>query len=641
MPEPLPTLERDPVVRAIEQSEPATPIELLQAAETLLNLNRPELAHNHLKKLWESKPDAGQLVGLYQRFGSALFIRLSQEEQLAPEGIQLAQAVLEAAGTWARSRRRIDELVERVIADPSPLVRAEALDELRAAPDHAVAPLVGALRSDSPVDRALRARRALLALGDGVVEPMVGFLHSPDQHQQAAVIELLGELSAERAVPHLLRPYLSPGADPELRHAAARALDQILGARPSLEEGRELLAHTIRGLLDADEAPSPPDPPGMVTLWRWDPTGQTVTARRLTAHQRAVLEAAHLAAELNHLCPERSDCQRLFLLARLESAKRMLQRDGPLPQGADTPYADAVAAGTKVVEQVLRDAMESSYLGASLAAAEVLADIGNAELLAERHGDKSPLIGALRHPNRQLRMAAARAIMKLDPRRPYAGASHLTQLLGYVISTQAAPRVLVASPNTDEIQTLSGLIRQLGMEVDAAPTGRQFSIMAVASPDYEFLLISDAIPRSSELVQSLRQHPNTATLPIALLARSPTFVRSQRLARRDRRTLVYPRIRDRDSLQELVERLIPLAEPDRAGVDDRLGQASEALGWLARLADSPAAYGFYDIGELKPQLQLALGTPELSAQAAKVLAKLAPSSHALGARLLTPPRARP
>ena len=68
--------ETDPVVLLIQQSEPSTPVELIQAAENLLNLNRPELAQDYLKKLQATQLDEAQLAQLVQNFGSAVFIRL-------------------------------------------------------------------------------------------------------------------------------------------------------------------------------------------------------------------------------------------------------------------------------------------------------------------------------------------------------------------------------------------------------------------------------------------------------------------------------------------------------------------------------------------------------------------------------------
>ena len=49
--------------------------------------------------------------------------------------------------------------------------------------------------------------------------------------------------------------------------------------------------------------------------------------------------------------------------------------------------------------------------------------------------------------------------------------------------------------------------------------------MALASPDYEFMLLDMAIdqPPADRLVQQLRQDGRTATLPVGLIAREGQF----------------------------------------------------------------------------------------------------------------------
>ena len=89
--------ESDPLVLSIVQSDPSSPLELTQATETLLNLNRPKLAHGYLKTLLAGQPAAPQLLRLHQEFGSGLFLRISQDQHLQPEGAQLAHAVLSTA----------------------------------------------------------------------------------------------------------------------------------------------------------------------------------------------------------------------------------------------------------------------------------------------------------------------------------------------------------------------------------------------------------------------------------------------------------------------------------------------------------------------------------------------------------------
>lgn len=615
--------ESDPLVLSIVQSDPSSPLELTQAAETLLNLNRPKLAHGYLKTLLAGQPAAPQLLRLHQEFGSGLFLRISQDQHLQPEGAQLAHAVLSTAQRWAHDPNRIDKLVQNLLDDPSAANRWAALDKLQGVATAAVAPLVRTLHEGGSPERKARARRALVALGTAVIGPLIGFLNTPDQRLRSEVIMVLGMLQAERAIPHLLRTFhLSPTSSPSHR-AASVALQQIVGTLPTLAESRTMLRGRILSLLKGQESFAEIDLAGMVTLWRWDATQQSVAARQFTPRHAAVVVAAGLATDLYHLCPDQTDCQRLFITARLASAKSLVGVRQPLPRGADTAYAIAAAAGSAMVERVLVDSMRDGFLGAAIAAVEVLGEIGNESLLAQPQGRQRPLMRALQHPNRPLRMAAARAIMNIDPQQPFARANHVTELLRYVVATQGTRRVLIGSPNVHDVQTLAGYLREMGFETDFATTGRELTRMAVKNPDYELLLISNAIysPPTAELLQHLRQHPHTAGLPAGLLAQASSYAQSLRIAELDDLTLAFPRVHDRDGVAMILRRLLRLPGRESVSKEQRLTDAWEALTWLDRLADDRRSFNMYELLGLEPVVVAALNTPDLFTGATKVLAK--------------------
>jgi HEAT repeat protein len=620
----LPELvERDPLVLAIIESDPAQPGDLIQAAESMLDLGRPQLAQGYLAKLIKSPPAASELLRLHRRFGSSLFIRFSQEEQIQPEGRQVAHAVLEAAHRWAHDPRRVDTLVQKVLDGDSAPKRAAALDQLQRVPTDAVTPLMRALASPASSTQAARARGALATLGRAVEEPLIGFARAPDERLQAEAIWVLARMEADRAVPHLLRPYLSSTSGPALRAAATGALRSTIGSLPSASEGQAMLWRHIGQLMSGPLLPSDPDHEGRITVWRWDAQQQTCTARQLAAPDAAVMVAAELAYDLHHLAPDRSDYQRMYHISSLEAAKRISGFSRPLPQGTDTARGRAAAAGPQVVEQVLKDAMDSRHDGAAVAAAEILGQTGDASLLPDPLGRRRPLAAALCSPNPWVRIAAARSIMQIDPRQPYPGASHLTQLIRLVISTRGTPRVLVGSGNPDVLQNVPGYLRELGFDVDLAVTGRHVTKMAGQGTDYVFLMIHDSIegPTVTELLQNLRQHPYTGILPLGILPRPGRYARSEQLARDDPLTIVSPLPTDRDSLTRLADRLVRLAGRDAKSTDQRLGHALEAMTWLRHLADDRQSYGYYDVGNLEPSVVAALDTPELTASATNVLSR--------------------
>ena len=617
-------VESDPVVEAILASEPTTPGEVLQAAVSLLDLSRPPFAQAYLKKLIESKPEAGVLVGLHQQFGSSLCVRLSRDERIQPEGRQLADAVLEAADRFARDPAHIESLVQQGITGATVGQHRAAWSTLGSNPAAAAAPLMRVLAAGATSEQAARARGALVELGQPVVEPLLGFVRAPDSQVRTEAMWVLARLKAEQAAPDLLRAYLSPSSSPAERSAAAAALESAAGSRPSPAEGQALLRRRIESLLTGRAQPSAPDQQGMVSLWRWDPQQQTCTARRLPSAAAAVVVAADLAHDLHQLWPDRADFLQLYLVAGLEAAHLAAGPDRPLPRGTATAFGRAAAAGPQAVEQVLLDAQRLGFDGAAAAAAEVLGEIGDTALLADPQGRPRPLAAALEHPSPRVRMAAARAIVRIDPHRPFPGANDLTRLLGIVIRTRGKPRALVGAPVLTDAQELAGLLRGQGLEADHAVSGRDLLKLASLSPDYDFLLVSAAIagPTASELLQHLRQFPYTAHLPVGLMVQeADVSAWTRQLVHDDSLTVVVVTPRDPQSAAATVGSLTQLANSDRMSSELRMHHATEALQWLERLAAEPRKYGFYDVVNLEPAWQDALQTPELSVLAAKVLAK--------------------
>jgi CheY-like chemotaxis protein len=297
--------------------------------------------------------------------------------------------------------------------------------------------------------------------------------------------------------------------------------------------------------------------------------------------------------------------------------------DQPLPLEPSSDAAQAAGLGVGPVEDALSCAMQTGKPIAAIAAAEILGQIGDEQLLASTGGQPRPLAMALRHSDRRLRLAAAQAILKIDPKQPYAGSSYLPETLGYILQTIGARRVLVVNPRVTHAQNLVGLLAEIGFVADTAATGREAFRRAADSADYEFALISDVtdFPNARETAQMLRKDPRTHGLPIGMLAREETLKQAEDFARSDPRMRAFPRPADAEGMAFRAAEILELAKQDLVGHSVRLAQARTAVDQLTRLAGS-SEYAFYDLYRQIPAAQSALATPELSVQAAVLLGLL-------------------
>ncbi|MCU0982635.1 MAG: hypothetical protein MUF25_26040, partial [Pirellulaceae bacterium] len=619
---PISADEKNPVVLAIRDRNPTTPKELMFAVQSLFDIGRPEEANFYLTKLIAAQPDRDQLEAFQREYGTGFFARMANEPRMQPAGQQFFKAVQDAAYQAARDPQRLNTLVQQ-LSDPSPLVHADAVQDLQRAGDAAVAPLLQALADPKRQAEHPQIRAAVVELGEPMIDPMLGALETPDEALRLQVLQILSRAGAARTVPFLIGPALDPKTPAATHQMAARTLTQIVGSAPSRVEAVSYLVRLVREYLNG-AATGPVDYQDRTVFWHWDAASKTSVPKTYAAAEASRMMAARLSRDLVKLTPETPDVQRLFLLANLTQAKIEAGLDQPLPRGEGTVAAQAAQLGREAVEDALAYAMKNAYTTAAIAAAELLGDLGDETLLRSDDGQPRPLVQALRHSDRRVRLAAADAIMKVDPRSPYAGSSYLPETLGYFIRTLGSRRVLVAQPRAEKAQTLVGLLNEIGYDADPAGSGKEVFQLAVKNPDYEFLLVSDALesPNANETIQMFRKDPLTAQLPIGLMARQENLRHAEAMAELDPRLVAFPHPHDVRSMSFQVARIGDLAGQARVGYDARLDQAGRALTHLVRLSETQDEHAFYDLFRVQQAAQSALAAPSLCVSAARVLGRL-------------------
>ncbi len=614
--------ENDPVVLAIRESNPTSPDDLMFAVRTLFDVGHTEESKLYLRKLLAANPDQQTLLGFHRELGSAFFFRMSHDDRMLPEGGQLGKAVQDATYQASRDPARLRSLVKQ-LSNPSPSLRQEAIDGLREAETAATPSILEALADANRTAEHPQIRAAVPELGQGMIDPMLGALDTPDEGLRAQVMQVLGEFKSPRAIPMLVAPYLSGDGPAATHQAAERALMRIVGKTPTRYDAEQYLYHRAKAYYEG-APPGRLDHEDRIEMWSWDKSQETCIPNRYTADDASLMMAARLAGELFKVSPDNTDFRRFFLLTNLDFAKTEAGLDQPLPKGEGTVHEVASTAGADAVEDLLAYAIENDHVVAAIAAAEVFIDLGDETLLDSDDGRPRPLALALRHGDRRLRMAAAEAIMRIDPKRPYPGSSYLPEAFGYFVRTVGARRALIAHPRVEKSQSLVGMLNQIGYDADPARSGRETFLLAAKNPDYELVLISDGIgfPDANETVQMLRQDPRTSQLVVGLMAREHNLKRAKQTAEVDPLLESFPRPHNVEMMAYQIARLLGLAGRKLVTFDERLDQASAALDHLIHLAEHRDEYSFYDLYRQQDAVESALFTPELSTKAAIVLGSL-------------------
>ena len=615
----MPAAPPDPAIEAVLESKPTTPAELLRAAKVLTDLNRPDLAKEFLKKILAVKLNDSQLQSLVEQFGSAAFSGLAANKVLAPEAGQLADTVLAATSRQAEAPQRLAGLVAQLL-DPSPEVQARAMVGLQQGRGAAVVPILAVLADAKRVSAQPVMREALVELGADAIGPLWGALESPDAALVVQVVQAMGATGKRELAVYLLAPYAAPGSPAEVRSAAQASILRLCGAVPTPRGAAGLLSEKARVFLEGRQ-PLAVDGDGSVALWHWDLAQKQPVVQKLTAENASRAMATRLARDAYQIAPGDAEIRILYWTARLESAAHEQGLDKPL--AADMPVmAELAQQGVDTLEQLLNDAMHRGYAAAATTAARVLGRKGPVERVLYEGGRPAPLVMAVRHANRRLRMAALDAILALQPSRPYPGSSYVPESLGYFAASSGVRRVLVGSPHSDTALAMAGSLTSAGYQIDIATNGRELVRMAMASPDYEFVLVDMSLnePTADFVVQQLRHDYRSAGLRVGLLARDGFLPRAQQIAEYDKLTLAFSRPHASEEVAWQVQQLAGLAPEDFVPFAVRQEQAAQSLAYLAELAAKwPKVY---DVYRLQNILLAALHAPRLGLKAAAVMQSL-------------------
>jgi len=609
-----------PAVLAVLETNPSTPAQWVEAAQVLTQLGRPDLGKQFLGRLIKAKPNDQQLVALADRFGSPLFVDLASREALLPEAETVADMVLGAANRANQDPKRLAQQIAQ-LSDPAASVRERAMAGLKDAGRAAVLALIDTLGDEKKAELHPYARAALVEMGTDAIGPLLGTLDATNPQLAAQAIRILARMDVRRATVYFLEPFASEDAAPEVQDAAAAALKHMLEGVPGKEQAVELLVERAKQYFYGGEAIRP-ETDGLIKVWRWDAKKRQPVAQRYTPEDAARVRGARLARAAYALDPEDPELKRLYLITLLEEAAYEKGLDEPLEPGKDPAVDRAEALGAAALEDVLHHAMDTGHIPAATAVARILGRIGSVEQIHSRSARFAPLVSATCHPDRRLRLAAAEAIVKLEPKRPFAGSSYVVPALAFFAGTSGSPRAIVAGPSMEKVRELVGELARQGFEVSAATTGGEMIEMATSSPDYELALVDPTIgdPTAYLLLQRLRRDELSADLRVGLIARHGHLARARQLAARDPLVLAFSRPHDDQSVAWQIDQLAKLRPRAFVPREERQKQAETALDLLVEIAhreDSPL-----DLKVAEPALLTALYVPSLSVRAAEVLSTL-------------------
>ncbi len=619
--EPALTAPLDNTTRIIVNSNPRTPEEIVRVIGLLLNLDRDDLARPFLDQVAAMELSNEQLFQLYRDAGPDELFRIGVRPGLQPGGRELGRRVVDGAEAWANDEQRIATLVTQVTNDDL-YERSQALDNLKLLGDIGAAALVETLVKEEFKPHWSRIREAIARFGSDAEGPLLAAWRSNSLKLQVEALYLLRNVATPDSLETLMAPLLSSASTSLQREVAKRSLEQLSGgAAPARKDIESRLYRSAREYL-MDEVVLDRDANDLVKWWRWDPKSRRMVPSWLTSRTVARIRGFRRAKDLIELDPTRDDYQRLYWLARMESAKLTAGMQEPMPEVVVNTLAGTMEP--QLALQILDDALQMERVPAAIAACEVLGKLADKSFVDSQNGAASPLVRALDFGSVRLLQAATDAIHKIDPDKPFAGSSNYLDSLVFLSRSTGVPTALVGHVNPERARTLAALVGRSGFYASGVSTSRELFERAGQDPDLQLLVITDKLnrPNFSELVQAFRASSRTRRVPILLLVEPHNLGRAERLAARFANVLASPMITDDLVIARQIDNLRKSAAYTDATQAERNRNAVQALSYLGQYARQADRYPFFDLTGHQDLLMRSLGTPAAAAETCRLLGEI-------------------
>lgn len=582
------------IVEATRKSNPQTPVELARAIRGMLDLEQVDEARWYLSKLIQAGPSQRQMYEMYQQVGADFFLQLHSEDALAPDGRQLAEEVFAAARKLATDPAKVDSLVRQLSHENSGF-RSNALAQLRRLGAPAAAAILMAFTDETRQSEFPYLRAALDQLGADAAGPLLAAVRSGNARLQVEAVRALGYMPVSVASESLIRWYLGPDISEPMRQMAAESLARHFDVLPDSASGQRLLSQRIRGYLSGDVA-AVHAPGDVVEVWYWDAGAGRFGSRTVSQTDASRIHAAWLADDLLAIAPDDFENRRVWLVARLDAAKRLAgpnQRVTEAALGVQRPLVRI-----EDLDHALSLALDWDAIAAATGICELMRDRGELSLLASRNGRPSAIIRAVLSGQRHLQFAAFETVVQLDPKQAFGGSSYVMQLAVFLAASRGESDGLVGHRHQALAQTFSsimsrsGLVRGIGLG-----SGVELFEEARWNPDVDVVFVTDGIaaPYFHELVFQLRNDWRTRRLPIAVMIREPGQQRrAEKAFGNDSLTKIYPGTLDEALVASQIRRLKELQRPWPITVEQRLRHAAVARRFLERVLADRDSYGFFE-----------------------------------------------
>lgn len=465
-----------------------------------------------------------------------------------------------------------------------------AHDRLVAAGEYALPQLLdAALQRQDPELRA-RVAGVMRDLGRQSIIPLVTALPKLDPARQEIIVDILGQIPYRTSVPFLVELYGQTRIQ-ALRTAISRAVDRRDGnvnADPA-----DLFYALAEGYYDERVELTSFAEEDFQLLWNYDPGLGLVMVPIVTEvfHEAMAMDMAERS--LRHDPSDRGTLA-LWLAANFSrEIDSPAEYENPAypPERRDAMYF-AVGAGPIIGQLVLARALETSDTPLARLAIEAIQETaGSDSLIALGDGSSqtSPLLDALRYPDRRVRYEAAIALGSSQPDEFFEGAARVVPTLASAVRDASARNAIVLTGgDREEYDRLRTLLEQTGFSV-LPPADNGLTDIAgpiAESPAIDIVITSLSGQATQDAITAIRADDKLAVSPVLALLSGADEEPVRRQYLRDRLVQTRKNSLPSDMLLNAITGVIQAGSGGLITQAEATGYASRSLAVLRDLAIS-------------------------------------------------------
>lgn len=550
-----------PTARA--QAEEATDSELLADFEHFMLIANYDLAKAKGVELMDRQLDAVAFVELVESGGNTR--RYERALARAMNVVELEDLAALMDRTYRKGkldRARDPSEVARNIQLLVGTLRQQQLaqERLVAAGEYAMPQLLDAvLQGQNPELRA-RAMGVMRDLGRQAVLPLVTALPALDSGRQEILVDVLGQIPYRTSLPFLVQLNQTTTSS-SVRQATARAVANLNGsldARPA-----DLFAALGEGYYDERVELTSFADEDYQLLWNYDSGLGLVMVPIITPvfHEAMAMDMASRALALD---PTNGATLALWLSANFsrEIDSPAEYKNPAYPAAWREAMYYAVSAGPQINQLVLARGLDDSDTPlARRAIAAIEQTAGSDSLISLGLGTeaRSPLLEALRYPDRRVRYEAALALGQSEPIASFEGAERVVPTLASAVRN-AASRTAVVMTGSDR-ESYDGyrrLLEQDGFTVlPLAVNGLDDIAAPIAeAPAVDLIVVGMPQAQTRTVIESARAMQKLSVTPILALAGAEDFSELDRVFGRDQLVEVRRNSISQDQLRNAMSTVI-------------------------------------------------------------------------------------